>query len=74
MTLGRCDAFGGTCPADEPPLFDDDVFGLAAFGAFLIVAVPFFLHRPSTKRLLIALPVGVAAGLLFGLIARSWVP
>jgi hypothetical protein len=47
---------------------------MAAFGAFLMVAVPLFLHQPSTKRLLIALAVGVAAGLLFGLIARSWVP
>lgn len=74
VTIGRCDAFGGRCPADEPPLLDDDVFRMAAFGAFLIVAVPYFFYRPSTKRLLIALPVGVAAGLLFGLIARSWVP
>jgi hypothetical protein len=74
VTLGRCDAFGGTCPADEPPLFEDDVFGMAAFGAFLIVAVPLFLYRPSMKRLLMALPIGVVAGLLFGLIARAWVP
>ena len=74
VTFGRCDAFGGRCPADEPPLFEDDVFGMAALGTFLIVAVPLFLYRPSTKRLLIALPVGVVAGLLVGLITRSWVP
>ena len=74
VTLGRCDAFGGRCPSDEPSLLDDDVFGMAAFGAFLIVAVPSFLYRPSMRRLLIALPVGVAAGLIVGLIARSSVP
>ena len=72
VTLGRCNAFGGRCPADEPPLFDDDVFGMAAIGAFLIVAVPLFFSRPSAKRVLIALPLGLAAGLLVGLIARSY--
>jgi hypothetical protein len=73
-TLGRCDAFGGRCPADEPPLLEDDVFGMTAFGAFLIVAVPYFFYRPSKQRLLIALPIGIAAGLIVGLIARSSVP
>ncbi|MEO8694514.1 MAG: hypothetical protein ABI658_13410 [Acidimicrobiales bacterium] len=71
MTLGRCDAFGGRCPGDNPPLLDDDVFGMAALGAFLVVAVPSFFHRPSKQRLLIAVAVGLAAGLIIGLIARS---
>lgn len=73
-TLGRCDAFGGRCPADEPALLDDDVFGMAAFGAVLVVAVPFLLYRPSARRLLAAVPVGVAAALVVGLIARFTVP
>ena len=46
-------------------------FGMAAFGAFLVVAVPYFCYRPSKQRLLIAVAVGVAAGLIVGLIARS---
>ena len=54
-TLGRCDAFGGPCPAERPSLFDDDVFGMAAFGAALIVVVPVFGYRPSRRRLGVAL-------------------
>ncbi|MEO5840636.1 MAG: hypothetical protein ABIQ73_20175 [Acidimicrobiales bacterium] len=71
VTLGRCDAFGGRCPADNPSLLDDDVFGMAAFGAFLVVAVPSFLYRPSRQRLLKAIAIGIAAGLFVGLTARS---
>ena len=40
MVVGSCDAFGGTCPAERPSLLEDDVFGMAAFGAVLVVAVP----------------------------------
>ena len=71
VTLGRCDAFGGRCPADEPALLDDDVFGMAAFGALLVVAVPYFCYRPSKRRLLFSVPIGIAAALIVGLIARS---
>ena len=71
VTLGRCDAFGGRCPADQPALLDDDVFGMAAFGALLVVAVPYFLHRPSKRRLLTSVAIGVAAALIVGLLARS---
>jgi len=70
MTLGRCDAFGGTCPGDRPPLLEDDVFGTAAFGAALLVAVPVFVARPSVRRLLTATGAGVAAALFVGLVAR----
>jgi hypothetical protein len=70
-TLGRCDAFGGSCPADRPSLFDDDVFGMAAFGAALIVVVPVFVHRPSWRRLGVAIVAGIAAGLIVGLLIRS---
>ena len=71
VTLGRCDAFGGRCPAEEPALLDDDVFGMSAFGALLVVAVPCFLHRPSKRRLLTSVALGVAAALIVGLFARS---
>jgi hypothetical protein len=71
LTLGRCDAFGGRCPADRPPLFDDDVFGMAAFGTALVVAVPMFLSGPSKRRLVVAVAVGFIAALVVGLVARS---
>ena len=70
-TLGSCGAFGGRCPADRPPLWDDDVFGMASFGTALIVAVPMFLHRPSWRRLGVAAGAGVAAGLIVGLLVAD---
>lgn len=71
FTLGRCDAFGGPCPADTPGFLEDDVFGMAAVGAALLAGMPAFLLRPSRQRLLIALGVGVVSALVVGLIARS---
>ena len=70
-TLGSCSAFGGRCPADRPPLWDDDVFGMAAFGAALIVVVPVYLHRPSWRRLGVAAGAGLAAGLIVGLLVTT---
>jgi hypothetical protein len=67
-TLGSCDAFGGRCPADRPSLWDDDVFGMAAFGTALIVAVPVYLRRPSWRRLGIAMAVGSMSALAVGLL------
>lgn len=73
LTLGRCDAFGGRCPSERPDLLQDDVFGLSAVGGFIVVAVPLFLSRPSGRRLALAVASGVAAALLVGLFARSFV-
>jgi len=70
-TFGRCDAFGGRCPADRPPLWDDDVFGMAAFGTALIVAVPLFLRRPSWRRLAVAASAGAGAALIVGLLVTN---
>jgi hypothetical protein len=71
MAVGRCDAFGGRCPAEQPPLWEDDTFGTAAFGAVLLVAVPVFLSRPSKQRFVLAVAVGVAAAVFAGFVARS---
>jgi hypothetical protein len=71
MVVGGCEAFGGTCPAERPTLLEDDVFGTAAFGAALVVAVPLFLSRPSKRRFVLALAVGLAAALFVGFVARS---
>ena len=70
-TLGSCSAFGGRCPADTPSLIDDDTFGLAATGAFLIVAVPTFVSRPSWRRLGLGLGAGLCAAFIVGLVVRS---
>jgi hypothetical protein len=70
-TFGSCSAFGGRCPAEQPSLIDDDTFGLAATGAFLIVVVPTFLSRPSWGRLGFGLVAGLCAGLLVGVVVRA---
>jgi hypothetical protein len=70
-TVGSCDAFGGRCPAERPPLLDDDVFGMAAFGTALAVAVPLFLSRPSKRRFVVAVAVGIVAAFFVGLIVTS---
>lgn len=69
--VGSCSAFGGRCPADRPPLIDDDTFGLAATGAFLIAAVPTYVTRPSWRRLGLGIAAGLCAGLIVGLAVRS---
>ena len=71
MIVGSCDAFGGTCPAEQPPLLEDDVFGMAAFGTVLVVAVPMFLSHPSKRRLAIAVGVGLVAAFLVGMVVSS---
>ncbi len=71
VTLGSCSAFGGRCPADRPPLIDDDTFGTAAAGAFLIVAIPTFVSRPSRRRLGLGIVVGLSAAIIVGLVVRS---
>jgi hypothetical protein len=71
MVVGSCDAFGGSCPAERPPLLEDDVFGMTAFGSALVVAVPLFLSRPSRQRLLVAVAVGLPVALFVGLVVSS---
>jgi len=69
--VGHCSAFGGACPSDPPALWDDDVFGSAAAGGFIAVAIPMWLREPTLLRLRTAMPVGLAVALLVGLLARS---
>lgn len=70
-TLGRCDAFGGRCPADPPPLWDDDVFGMAAFGTALAVGVATFVRRPTRRRAVRSVGWATVAGVIVGLIVRA---
>ncbi len=70
-TLGRCDAFGGRCPAERPPLYDDDVFGMASVGAALVLA-PLGLRARRLRP--VPLIGAVVAGALFvGLLVRAGV-
>ena len=72
MVVGQCDAFGGRCPAEPTPLWEDDMFGTAASGALLAVAAPVFLTRPSKRRFVLALGLGIAAAVFVGFLARSY--
>ena len=69
-TLGQCSAFGGRCPADAPPLWDDDVFGVSAMGAALVTG-PLLALRRGPRRWRIAATGAVVAALLIGLLVRS---
>lgn len=72
FTLGRCDAFGGRCPADAPPIFDDDTFGIAAAGAALAVGVSVLLTGDGDRpRWIPAIVTALVAGTLIGMAARS---
>ncbi len=71
MVVGSCDTFGGTCPAERPPLLEDDVFGMAACGAMLVVAVPIFLRHPSKQRFAVAVGVGLVVAFFVGLIVSA---
>ncbi len=71
VTLGRCDAFGGHCPADRQSLLDDDVFGMATAGAALVM-MPFVLRRrPRSRRIVGVWLACLAAALAVGLLASS---
>lgn len=71
FTLGRCDAFGGRCPADRPALLADDVFGMATFGAALLLLPIGISLRPGGRRIVVFALAGVAIAVLVGLLARS---
>lgn len=72
VTIGHCSAFGGACDGDAPPLLDDDVFGMSAFGGALAVGAPLLLRRvEARRRLLVAFGGALVAALLVGLLARS---
>jgi F0F1-type ATP synthase membrane subunit c/vacuolar-type H+-ATPase subunit K len=71
MAFGSCDAMGGTCHGERPSLLEDDVFGMAAFGTALIVAVPIFLSHPSKRRFVMAVGLGLIAAFLVGMAASE---
>jgi hypothetical protein len=70
-TLGRCDAFGGRCPSARPALWDDDVFGMSAFGTAIAVFTPLFMRHPSRRQLRTASGSALVAALIVGLLVTS---
>lgn len=71
VTVGHCSFAGGRCPAERPPLLEDDVFGMSAIGAAIAVGVPMVLLRRGRSRWVIAVVAAAVAALLVGLIARD---
>ena len=69
-TLGHCSAFGGRCPADVPPLWDDDVFGMSAMGGALIVG-PLLALRRGPHRWWIAVGGAIVAAVVVGILVRA---
>lgn len=69
IAIGHCSAFGGRCPRD--PAFQDDVFWSAAAGTAIAIGVPMILHRPSWRRLTLALIAAAMGSVLIGLFAVS---
>lgn len=70
VTVGHCSAFGGRCPAERPPLLEDDVFGMSAIGAAL-VAGPLLAIRRRPHRWWIAAGGALVAALVVGFLARA---
>ena len=69
-TLGHCSAFGGRCPAEAPPLWDDDVFGTSAIGGAL-VAGPLLALRSGPHRWSSAVVGAIVAAVVVGLLVRA---
>lgn len=69
--LSDCGAFGGRCPAEAPPLWDDDGVWMAGLGGALMVGPAVFLTRPSVGRLWVAIGAAAGAAVLAVFVVRS---
>lgn len=67
VILGHCSAFGGICPHEPPPLWENDVFGGAAFGVAVSVFAVAVAVRPDRRGLTIGAVLAVAVGGAVGL-------
>jgi hypothetical protein len=70
VVVGHCSAFGGRCPAEAPPLLDDDVFWLAATGATLALVPAALLVPRFTRRTASSVAAALMAAGLVGMVAR----
>ena len=67
--VGHCSAFGGRCPADPEPLWDNDVFGTVWMIVAVTVAVVTLCLRPDRRGAVVGVVRGVVLGLAVGLLA-----
>lgn len=68
LALGHCSAFGGRCPAEPVPLWENDVFGGVGIGVAVSVFALAAAIRPSRRGLI----VGAIAAAALGLVAGLW--
>lgn len=72
MWVGHCSAFGGRCPADPEPLWENDVFGSVWLIVAVTVAVVTVCMRPDRRGAVVGVVRGVVLGLLVGLLAVAY--
>ncbi len=67
--VGHCSAFGGRCPADPEPLWENDVFGTVGMIVAVTVTVVTLCRRPNRRGVVVGVVRGVVLGLVVGLLA-----
>lgn len=70
--VGHCSAFGGRCPADPEPLWENDVFGTVWMIVAVTVTVVTLCLRPDRRGAVVGVVRGVVLGLLVGLLAVAY--
>lgn len=70
--VGHCSAFGGRCPADPEPLWDNDVFGSVWMIVAVTAAVVTFCMRPHRRGAAVGALLGLGLGLVAGLLAVAY--
>lgn len=66
LALGHCSSFGGRCPAEPVPLWENDVFGGVGIGVAVSVFAVIAAARPDRSGLTIGAVVAVPLGLVAG--------
>lgn len=75
IAVGDCSFAGGRCPADPVPLWEDDVFGMAATGLAMVVAAPILARLPNRRGVRRAVAAAAVVALSGGwLIAEALAP
>lgn len=70
--VGHCSAFGGRCPADPGPLWDNDVFRFVWMIVAVTTAVVTLCMRPDRRGAVVGVVRGVILGLIVGLLAVAY--
>lgn len=72
VAVGHCSAFGGRCPAEPQPLWENDVFGGVGSAVAVSVFAIAVAVRPSRRGVAIGSVVAVTVGLGAGWGAVAW--